>query len=528
MRELILILGDQLGPDHPALTEADPQQDAILMIEAPGEATLVWSHQARLVVFLAAMRHRAQALVDQGWTVHHLRLDDPALRDQPSLADRLRHALQRWRPARLRVMEPGEWRLQQAIEHEAVHAGVPLSWMEDTHFLCSRREFARWAGGHAGLRMEWFYRWMRRTHRVLLDDAGQPCGERWNFDADNRAPYPRSGPGPIPPPARFEPDAITQDVISLVHTHFARHPGHPLRAGDFIWPVTREQALIALDTFITTRLPGFGRHQDALWNDTPFGWHSLLSVALNLHLLHPREVIDAAEAAWREGRAPLASVEGFIRQILGWREFIHGVYWLDMPGLARANHLAADEPLPDFFWTGDTDMACLRDVLRQTLRHGYAHHIQRLMVLGLWGLLSGVHPQAMADWFLAVYVDAVEWVELPNVAGMALYANGGRFTSKPYAASGAYIQRMSNHCQGCRYDPKQRTGERACPYTTLYWAFLDRHEAALAASPRTTLMVQHLQRLRDDERQAIRTAAHQLRLRLRDGATPPNPPGPDR
>ena len=352
--------------------------------------------------------------------------------------------------------------------------------------------------------MEWFYRWMRQEHQVLMDTDGQPVGGQWNFDEDNRQPYPKSGPGVIPPPARFEPDALTQEVLTLVRTRFASHPG---RLDDFIWPVTRAQALQALDTFIRTRLAGFGPHQDAMWDRTPFGWHSLLSVAMNLHLLHPREVIAAAEAAWREGREPLASVEGFIRQVLGWREFIRGVYWLDMPDLADANHLQAEQPLPDFFWTGETDMACLRDALQQTLQHGYAHHIQRLMVLGLYGLLAGVKPQAMADWFLAIYVDAVEWVELPNVAGMALYADGGRFTSKPYAASGAYIQRMSNHCKGCRYDPKQRVGERACPYTTLYWAFLDRHEAELAASPRTALMVKNLQRLSAEERQALREAA---------------------
>ncbi|WP_445819032.1 cryptochrome/photolyase family protein [Aquabacterium sp. A3] len=506
-RELILILGDQLGPDHPALAEADPAQDALLFIEAPGEATHVWSHQARIAVFIAAMRHRVAELRAEGWTVQHLRLDDDTLAHLPTLPERLAHALDTLRPGRLRVVEPGEWRLLRAIEDTAVRRGTPLSWMEDTHFLCSRRGFAQWAARKKELRMEWFYRWMRQEHRVLMDPEGQPVGGQWNYDEDNRQPYPKTGPGPIPAPARFEPDALTQEVLNLVRHRFAGHPG---QLDGFIWPVTRSQALVALDTFIRTRLAGFGPHQDAMWDDTPFGWHSLLSVALNLHLLHPREVIEAAEAAWREGRAPLASVEGFIRQVLGWREFIRGVYWLDMPDLADANHLQATQPLPEFFWTGDTDMACLRDVLQQTLRHGYAHHIQRLMVLGLYGLLAGVKPQAMADWFLAIYVDAVEWVELPNVAGMALYANGGRFTSKPYAASGAYIQRMSNHCKGCRYDPKQRTGDNACPYTTLYWAFLDRHEAELAASPRTALMVKNLQRLSADERQAIQAHATQV------------------
>ncbi|NBD19282.1 cryptochrome/photolyase family protein [Aquabacterium fontiphilum] len=506
VRDLILILGDQLAHDHPALAEADPAQDEVLLIEAPGEATHVWSHKARIALFLAAMRHHAQALRAAGWQVHHIALDEPAHASTPTLAGRLAATLRTLRPARLRVMEAGAWRLARDIEATALTEGVPLTWMHDPHFLCSRADFAKWAARKRELRMEWFYRWMRQRHHVLLDASGEPEGGQWNFDEDNRAPYPKQGPGLIPPPAHFAPDALTQDVIALVEARFPNHPGSLAHFG---WPVTRAQALQALDTFIQTRLSGFGRHQDAMWEATPFGWHSLLSAALNLHLLHPREVIAAAEAAWRQGRAELASTEGFIRQVLGWREFIRGVYWLDMPDLAEANHLRAEGDLPAFFWTGDTDMACLRDALRQTLDHGYAHHIQRLMVLGLYGLLAGVRPQAVSDWFLAIYVDAVEWVELPNVAGMALYANGGRFTSKPYAASGAYIQRMSNHCRGCRYDPKQRSGPDACPYTALYWDFLARHEAELAASPRTALMVRNLQRLSADEKRAVHETALQ-------------------
>jgi deoxyribodipyrimidine photolyase-related protein len=350
----------------------------------------------------------------------------------------------------------------------------------------------------------------------------QPAGGAWNFDADNRQPFPKGGPGlelAAAPPARFAPDALTREVIAEVRARFASHPGS---LDHFIWPVTRAQALEALRTFVDTRLASFGPYQDAQWAGEPFGWHSLLSVALNLHLLDPREVIAAAEQAWRDGHVPLASAEGFIRQILGWREFIRGMYWLDMPGLATANHLQATQPLPAWFWSGDTDMACLRDAIGQTLQHGYAHHIQRLMVTGLYTLLAGIHPQQVADWYLAVYVDAIEWVELPNVAGMALYANGGRFTSKPYAASGAYIQRMSNHCQGCRYKPTERTGPRACPITTLYWAFLDRHETELAGNPRTALMVKHLSRMAPAEREAVREAA-----RVHLAAQPPQRPPSD-
>jgi deoxyribodipyrimidine photolyase-related protein len=300
-------------------------------------------------------------------------------------------------------------------------------------------------------------------------------------------------------------------VIDAVQRHFPENPGG---LGDFDWPVTREQALVALRDFLDHRLELFGRYQDAMWTAQPFLYHARISAALNLKLLDPREVADAAVTAWREGRAGLASVEGFVRQIIGWREFIRGVYWLEMPGLAEANHFEHTRDLPRWFWTGETHMACQREAITQTLRYGYAHHIQRLMVTGLFGLLAEIAPRQVAHWYLAVYVDAVEWVELPNVAGMALYANGGRFTSKPYAASGAYIQRMSNYCAGCRYDPGKKVGDDACPLTTLYWNFLDRHEEELGSSPRTALMVKNLQRLSADERAAVRNQAREVLGRL--------------
>jgi len=344
---------------------------------------------------------------------------------------------------------------------------------------------------------------MRRRHEVLMED-GEPAGGRWNFDAENRAGFPKSGPGALPQPPQFAPDAITREVIALVGERFPQHPGS---VDDFGWPVTRADALQALEDFVINRLPRFGAHQDAMWTAMPFGWHSLLSAAMNLKLLDPREVIAAAVAAWREGGAPLPAVEGFVRQILGWREFVRGAYWLEMPGLLEANHFGHDRPLPAWYWTGDTDMNCMRESIGQTLRHGYAHHIQRLMVTGNFALLAGIAPRAVHEWYLAVYVDAVEWAELPNTAGMALYATGGRFTSKPYIASGAYIKRMSNYCTGCRYDPKLRTGPRACPFTTLYWNFLDRHEDRLARNPRTVLMARNVARLTAAERRATRDAA---------------------
>lgn len=510
MRHLILILGDQLSLASPALAQFDPALDRLLMIEADSEAQAVWSHKARITLFLSAMRHFAGEVVARGWPIDYVNMDQPGRAD---FASRLQDALTRHQPQAMKVVEPGELRMQQLIEANCAAASVPLMRIDDTHFLCSRLEFADWARGKKELRMEFFYRVMRKKFAVLMDGK-EPLGGSWNFDAENRSAYPKStkggkqaGPGLIAPPAAFEPDAITREVMQLVSTRFADHPGE---LDSFAWPVTREQALEALSVFIAHRLPQFGQYQDAMWTNTPFGWHALLSAALNLHLLDPREVIAQAEEAYRNGSVPLESAEGFIRQILGWREFIHGVYWQDMPGLKEANHYGHTRKLPDWFWNGKTEMACLRDSIGQTLRYGYAHHIQRLMVMGNFALLAELSPQQVGDWYLAIYVDAIEWVELPNTAGMALHACSSRFTSKPYVASGAYINRQSNYCSGCRYDPAVRAGDKACPYTTLYWNFIDKHATALSVNPRTALMTKNLERIGADEIASIRAHATAL------------------
>jgi len=498
-RHLILILGDQLDAQSPAFVGIDPALDRVLMVEAQEESTHVRSHQLRTALFFSAMRHFAQELQARGLQVHYRALDRE---NDATLAAGLQAAMSQFKPQGLVGVEPGDMRVRAAIE-AAAPAGLPLEWREDTHFLCSRKRFAKWAGRSKTLRMEFFYRKMRQAFGVLME-GDEPMGGQWNFDADNRKGFGKAGPQGLPAPRVFEQDEITQDVLRLVGQRFASHPGD---VAQFNWPVTRAQALLALDDFITHRLPHFGTHQDAMWTGMAFGWHALISSSLNLKLLHPLEVVQAAERAWRERGLELASVEGFIRQVLGWREFIRGVYFLDMPELKRANHYGHQRALPAWYWTGETGMNCMRQSIKQTLEHGYAHHIQRLMVTGMFGVLAQIEPQQLCDWYLAVYIDAVEWVELPNTAGMALFANGGRFTSKPYVASGAYIKRMSNYCQGCKYVPEQRTGPQACPMTTLYWNFLDTHLESFEGNPRTALMVKNLTRLAVDERQAIAQTA---------------------
>ncbi len=507
IRHLVLVLGDQLDAGSAAFDGFDRRRDAVWMAEVFEEAAHVWSTKARIAMFFAAMRHFRRTLRDEGATVHYHQLDR---RDHAStFASRLEQTVGDTRPDKLIVVQPGEWRVHEALKDRAKRLGVELVIREDRHFICSPEQFDDWAAGREQLRLEYFYREMRRKRGVLMD-GDHPVGGEWNYDKANRASFTAAGPGLVPEPMSFNPDKITREVIDLVNTAFASHPG---TLDDFDWPVTRAQARRALSDFIAKRLPRFGDVQDAMWTDRPYLYHARLSAALNLHLLDPREAIDAAERAYRDGHAPLNAAEGFIRQLLGWREYVRGVYWRYMPGYLDRNTLGADRDLPDFYWTADTDMRCLRETISQTLRYGYAHHIQRLMVTGLFALLAGVDPRRVHRWYLAVYVDAVEWAELPNVLGMSQYADGGVMASKPYAATGKYIDRMSNYCKHCRFDPAKATGDDACPFTTLYWDFLQRHRDTLAGNNRMTMQLKNLGRKDAEQLRAIRNRADHLRAR---------------
>lgn len=510
-----LILGDQLDPQSPVLRSLNPAVDMLWMAEVRDESTHVWSHQARITLFLSAMRHYRDRLREQGWRVEYQQIDDTEA--ATNLVEALRRTIALLKPDRLIVVQPGDWRVLSRLQSAARELGLPLTVLDDTHFLSTPAEFATHAEGRKQLRMEFFYREMRRKTGVLMETDGQPTGGEWNFDAENRGSFGKAGPGTIPLPVRFLPDAITLEVMASVQKLFKKHPGS---LEFFDWPVTPEQAHRALDDFIQHRLPNFGQYQDAMWQSEPFLYHSRLAAAMNLKLLHPMVVIRAAEMAYRRNQAPLAAVEGFIRQILGWREYVRGIYWTQMPQYLERNALGASEPLPAFYWTGRTEMACLRDALAQTLKYGYAHHIQRLMVTGLYSLLLGVQPQAVHEWYLAVYVDAVEWVELPNTLGMSQFADGGVMASKPYVATGAYIKRMSNYCQGCRFDPADSEGERACPFTVLYWDFLLNHERVLASNPRMTMQLRNLARLSPAKRDSIRARASEIRRHHRAEPAP--------
>jgi deoxyribodipyrimidine photolyase-related protein len=505
VRNLVLVLGDQLDAEAAAFDGFDAACDVVWMAEVAGESAHVWSSKQRIALFLSAMRHFAAMLGAAGRAVHYRRLDAPD--NAGSLAAELGKAIAQLAPRRLLMTAPGDWRVLQALRHVAAAAAIPLEIRDDRHFYTTVRDFAAHARGRKSLRMEYFYREQRRRHGVLMS-GDDPEGGQWNFDQDNRESFGKAGPPAVASRSAFGADPITREVLHLVEARFAGHPGS-LR--EFAWPVTREQSLQALERFIVERLPLFGRYQDAMWPGEAWLYHSHLSAALNLKLLNAREVVAAVETAYRRGKVALPSAEGFIRQILGWREYVRGIYWTQMPEYIGLNSLKAQQPLPAFYWTGNTHMACLREVISQTLEHGYAHHIQRLMVTGLYALLLGVRPHEVHQWYLAVYVDAVEWVELPNTLGMSQYADGGLMASKPYVATGQYIQRMGGPCGQCRFDPARRTQHDACPFTTLYWDFLMRHETTLAGNARMALQVRNLGRLAADEREAIRARAQVLR-----------------
>ncbi|MDE1571219.1 cryptochrome/photolyase family protein [Aquabacter sp. P-9] len=496
---LRFLLGDQLTRGLTAFDGLDRDTDVVLMVEVDEEATYVRHHKQKIVFLLSAMRHFAAELQAEGIAVDYVRLDDPA--NGGSFGAELERAIARHAPARIVMTEPGEWRVREMMETWRDGLAVPLEILPDTRFLASHDDFAAWAGTKRQLRMEYFYRTLRRRTGLLMDGE-EPAGGRWNFDPENRRRLPDNLP--LPARLRFAPDGVTREVMALVEARYGNHFG---TLEGFGWAVTRADALEALDDFITTALPRFGDYQDAMKAGEDFLFHGLLSPYLNAGLLTPLEVCLRAETAYRAGAAPLNAVEGFIRQILGWREFVRGLYWHDMPAYGDTNHLNAQRDLPDFYWTGETEMACLRAVVDVTRRTAYAHHIQRLMVTGNFALLAGVAPRQIEAWYLAVYVDAFEWVELPNVHGMVMHADGGRLGSKPYAASGAYIKRMSDYCRGCAYDPDIKEGPGACPFNHLYWSFLMDNADALAGNPRMAMPYRTLERMVPERRARLKAEA---------------------
>ena len=491
---LRLILGDQLNTAVSSLRDADKAHDIILMCEVWDEATYVKHHKKKIAFIFSAMRHFAEELSQQGYNVKYVKLDDPD--NTGSFQGEVTRAVKQHEPEKIIVTEAAEYRVLEDMK--SWEMGIPVEIRLDDRFLCDHAEFAEWADGRKQFRMEYFYRQMRKKFGILMNGE-DPEGGQWNYDSENQKP-PKDGLS-VPQTYSAKPDAITREVMALVETRFEDHFGD---LEPFHFAVTREQALTALEKFITERVATFGDYQDAMVQGEPWMFHAHISFYINCGLLLPLECVQAAEQAYHTGKAPLNAVEGYIRQIIGWREYVRGIYWLKMPDYANENYLKAKRPLPDLFWGAPTQMNCLSQCVSETKENAYAHHIQRLMVLGNFSLIAGLHPDEVNDWFMVVYADAYQWVELPNVTGMILFADGGVLASKPYAASGAYINRMSNYCKNCRYKVTKKNGPEACPFNYLYWDFMLRNREALSRNPRLGMSYRTLSRMGDEKIQAIR------------------------
>ena len=505
--QLVLIAGDQLSPHLSSLRACDPRQCLVVMAELPEEAGYVRHHKKKIAFLFSAMRHFARELQEQGYTVHYHAYATHTL---TSFEEVLAHHLARASFDAVVLTEFGEWRLQERAQGWSERLGLPVRILADDRFLCDHESFAAWAKGRKSLRMEYFYRDMRKRTGLLMD-GDQPAGGKWNFDADNRSGFDVEMLARLPAPPAFEADDITREVIALVAAEFDTHPG---QLEGFGWGVTRAQAEQAWRQFLADGLPDYGRYQDAMGSGQPFLFHAVCALYLNCGLLEPLRLCQDVEAAWREGRVAINAAEGFIRQIIGWREFVRGIYWLKMPEYATRNHFAAHRALPQWYWTADTRMHCLSEAIGQTLEHAYAHHIQRLMITGNFALLAGLDVEEVCAWYLAVYADAYEWVELPNTLGMALFADGGMFASKPYAASGKYIHRMSDYCRPCSYKVTDTTGDQACPFNALYWHFLERERPRLEGNPRMGMMYRNLDKWSEEKRAAVFARGDELLERV--------------
>lgn len=511
MTKLRVILGDQLSHNISSLKDIDKENDVVLMCEVRAEATYVKHHKKKIAFLFSAMRHFAEELKKKNVSVHYIKYDDA--NNAGSFSGEVENATKKYSPNEIVITEAGEYRVMHEIEGWQDKFGLDVDILNDDRFLCRHDQFEEWAKGRKQLRMEYFYREMRKSYNILLDKHGKPEGGEWNYDSENRKTP--KGELNVPDTYTAQIDDITQEVLDLVAGEFDDHFGD---LEPFYFAITRDQALYALDKFIDERLNDFGDYQDAMVEGEPWMYHSHIGFYLNCGLLQPLEVIEKAEKAYRENNAPLNAVEGFIRQILGWREYIRGIYWLKMPDYASENFLDAKRKLPNLYWGGDTHMNCLKQCVSETKKNAYAHHIQRLMVVGNFALIAGLNVEEVNEWYLIVYADAYEWVEMPNVSGMVLFADGGVLASKPYAAGGAYINKMSDYCKGCKYKVTKKNGPEACPFNYLYWDFFMRNEDKLKGNPRLNMSYNMLNnKMGDDKKEAIKEDAKRFFKALENG-----------
>jgi len=482
----VLILGDQLSVDISSLKNFDKKTDHVLMAEVMSEASYVQHHPKKIIFIFSAMRHFAQELQSLGFSVHYTKLDDK--QNTQNISTELLRISKSLGCEKIIITKPGEYRLLKELE--SIDSQIKLELREDDRFYCTLDEFSSWIKSSKVYRLENFYQLMRKKHNVLLDLDGKPEGGKWNYDVLNRKPIKKNLK--IPPPPKFEADKITQDVINLVKQRFDKNFGS---AEPFWFAVTQKQAQEAMDDFVQNKLATFGDYEDAMLEQDGFLFHSILSMYINVGFLEPKKIIPIIEQKYRQGLVPLNSAEGYIRQIIGWREYVRGIYWTFMPDYTKKNYFEHHRKLPEFFWSANTDLNCIKKCIEQTRDESYAHHIQRLMIIGNFSVLTELEPSEVASWFLAVYADAYEWVELPNVYGLALYADGGTMASKPYVSSGNYIKKMSDYCDGCKYDVDLKSGKDACPFNYLYWNFFIKNREKVSGNPRNFVIYNTIKKM---------------------------------
>ena len=504
IENLCVILGDQLSQNIASLKNFRKEQDKILMMEVVNEASYVNHHKKKLVLVFSAMRHFAENLKKQGYPVIYSKIDNSSNTFTEELVKHCKNI----KPKKIVIVHPGEYRVLQEIKKWKKILKIPVSIIEDNRFFCNIDEFQKWAGNKKELRMETFYRMMRKKHHILVDDDGKPQGGKWNYDVKNRKRLPKSHPK-IPQLLEHRPDRITNQVIIDVKKKFSKHFGD---LEPFWFATTNQDAMKNLEEFIENRLELFGPYEDAMVQNEKFLYHSVLSMYLNIGLLEPKQVINKV---LQKKNISIESIEGFVRQILGWREYIRGIYWHEMPKYSKTNFFNAKNHLPEFYWTGKTEMNCMKNCLKQTIQDAYAHHIQRLMITGNFSLIAGINPKQVCDWYLSVYADAFEWVELPNTHGMTLYADGGILGTKPYAASGNYINKMSDYCKECKYDVKQKEGKDACPFNYLYWNFFLTNREKLENNPRLWTTFSNIKKMSKERKKQIKNDSKKFLIQIK-------------
>ena len=500
-----LILGDQLNYKHSWFKSSETEDVCYFMAEMRQETDYTKHHIQKVVAFFQSMRNFKNWLKDRGYKVIYYKLDDK--NNAQDLTENLKQIIEDQKATKFEYQLPDEYRLDQQLKEFCKNSNIETKAYDTEHFLTSRNDLEKFYEGKKQMTMEYFYRHMRKKYDIMMVNSADPEGGKWNYDKSNRNKW--NGKDEIPHERGFRKDV--SEIINLIKDHGVKTMG-TIEQTNFNWPTSREDCLSVLNYFCKNLLIYFGDYQDAMHTDEKFLFHSRLSFAMNSKMLHPKEVVESVIDHWRANKEviDISQVEGFVRQIIGWREYMRGIYWKEMPGYRRSNKLDNQNALPDFYWTADTKMNCMHHAIKQSLDEAYAHHIQRLMITGNYALLTMTHPDEVCEWYLGIYIDAIEWVEITNTRGMSQFADGGIVATKPYVSSGSYINKMSNYCKDCHYKVSKKTEEDACPFNALYWNFLDNKREHFKNNQRMAMMMSILDKMNNEKLEALRKRANDI------------------